>query len=39
MEPRPQGSPLLRTPFDEVWQENEAGLRYLADDDPGPAHS
>ena len=33
LELRPRLSPELRAVFEEVWAENEAGLRYLADHD------
>jgi putative addiction module antidote len=33
LELRPRLNPELRAVFEEVWKENEAGLRYLADHD------
>jgi antitoxin component of MazEF toxin-antitoxin module len=33
LELRPRLSPELKAAFEEVWKENEAGFRYLADHD------
>ena len=33
LELRPRMNPELKAAFDEVWKENEAGFRYLADHD------